>query len=100
MPFVKGQSGNPAGRKPKKQDKQLIDRLTPFDDEAFKQLEVSLKAGERWAIKMFFEYRYGKPTQRIEQNGPSGGPATIDIRVLPGPPIPTSEDDINEDIQP
>jgi|GEM_PF-4745263 hypothetical protein len=73
MPFVKGQSGNPGGRKPKEQDSQLIDRLTAFDDEAFKQLEAGLKAGERWAIKMFFEYRYGKPTQRKEVTGAEGG---------------------------
>jgi len=100
MPFVKGQSGNPGGRKPKEQDSQLIDRLTAFDDEAFKQLEAGLKAGERWAIKMFFEYRYGRPTQRIEQTDPNQQPREIIITTLPGPMMPTREEDINEDIDP
>jgi hypothetical protein len=83
MPFEKGISGNPAGSKPKEQDGQLIDRLTAFDDEAFKQLETGIKAGERWAIKMFFEYRYGKPTQRTEITGADGGAITHENKHLP-----------------
>lgn len=37
-----------------------------MDDLAHKKLEAALKKGEPWAIKMFFEYRYGKPIQKSE----------------------------------
>lgn len=37
-----------------------------MEDIAHKRLEASLKKGEAWAIKMFFEYRYGKPRQSMD----------------------------------
>jgi len=46
----------------------LIERLSPFEDVAVKKLEMAVRNGENWAIKLYFEYRYGKPRQTIEQN--------------------------------
>jgi len=62
-----------AGRKSKAEEQNLIEKLTPFEDEALKQLEESVKAGHSWAIKMYFEYKYGKPKESkdITTNGES-----------------------------
>ena len=62
-----------AGRKSKAAEQNLIEKLTPFEDEALKQLEMSVKAGHSWAIKMYFEYKYGKPKESkdITTNGES-----------------------------
>ena len=62
-----------AGRKSKVEEQNLIEKLTPFEDEALKQLEASVKDGHSWAIKMYFEYKYGKPKESkdITTNGES-----------------------------
>jgi hypothetical protein len=57
-----------SGRKPKKQQTELLDRMSPYEDKAFKALVAALDNGEAWAVKLFFEYRYGKPTQTNEVN--------------------------------
>ena len=57
-----------AGRKPKAEEQMLIERLSPFEEVAVKKLEMAVRNGENWAIKLYFEYRYGKPRQTIEQN--------------------------------
>ena len=56
-----------AGRKPKAEEQKLIEKLTPLAPKAYKALETSLKDGQGWAVKLFFEYMYGKPKQQIEQ---------------------------------
>jgi hypothetical protein len=56
-----------AGRKPKADEQKLIERLTPLEDTAYKALKEALKDSEGWAVKLFMEYRYGKPKQSIEQ---------------------------------
>ena len=55
-----------AGRKPKAEEQKLIERLTPLEDEAFKALEEGIKSGHNWAVKLYFEYRYGKPTHSVD----------------------------------
>jgi hypothetical protein len=100
MPFKKGQSGNPKGRPTKAEEQKLNDQLSPHSPKAIKALIDGVEQGERWAIKMFFEYLYGRPTQRIEQTGVNQQPTEIIFTVLPGPEMPTREEDINEDIQP
>lgn len=57
-----------AGRKPKADEIELIEKLSPLDDIAFKKLEEGLKGGEFQYVKMFFEYRFGKPNQTIDAN--------------------------------
>ncbi len=58
-----------AGRKPKTDEQALIELLTPLQPEAHKQLKNAVKAGEQWAIKLFFEYLYGKPKQSMSIDG-------------------------------
>jgi hypothetical protein len=52
-----------AGRKPKVTELQIIELLTPLDKTAFKSLEKGVKSGELGFIKLYFEYRFGKPKQ-------------------------------------
>lgn len=68
--MAKGHGGKRpgSGRKGKADEQALIERLSPMDDIAHKQLQTALKSGEPWAIKMFFEYRYGKPHQSTTTN--------------------------------
>lgn len=58
-----------AGRKTKAEEQTLIERLSPLDDAAHQQLELAVKSGEQWAVKLFFEYRYGKPKQSMDLTG-------------------------------
>ena len=60
-----------AGRKPKVHEQEIITRLTPHDDLAFKQLKMAMLNGESWALKLFFAYRFGMPkvTADITSNG-------------------------------
>lgn len=57
-----------AGRKPKATEIELIELLTPLDSIAFKALEKGVNAGEFPYIKLYFEYRYGKPKQQMDIN--------------------------------
>ena len=62
----KGTKGNKGGRKPKAEEQELIERLSPLEDKGFKALQDGLDDGQSWAVKLFLEYRYGKPKQQIE----------------------------------
>ena len=62
-----GGSRKGAGRKPKADEQKLIERLTPLDNAAYKALENGLKDDQSWAVKLFLEYRHGKPKQVIDQ---------------------------------
>lgn len=66
-----------AGRKPKADELELIKKLTPLDEIAFKAIEKGVKAGSFHFIKLFMEYRFGKPVQQIE--GGSGNESVIVI---------------------
>ena len=55
-----------AGRKSKAAEQKLIENLTPMNDMAVKSLEKGLEKKEQWAVKLFFEYFYGKPQQRVD----------------------------------
>ena len=56
-----------AGRKPKADEQKLVERLSPYDDEALNVLIEAVREKEKWAVQMFFNYRYGRPveTQRV-----------------------------------
>lgn len=56
-----------AGRKSKAEEQGLIEKLTPLAPKAFEALESAINEKKDWAIKLFFEYTYGKPKQMIEQ---------------------------------
>lgn len=56
-----------SGRKSKAEEQSLIEKLTPIDPEAIKQLLQAVKDGEKWAVELFFKYYYGLPKQVIDQ---------------------------------
>lgn len=61
-----GGARNGAGRKPKIEELALIQRLSPMDDIVLEKLKSLIELGEFNAIKLFFEYRYGKPKQDVD----------------------------------
>jgi len=63
----KNNGGNKsAGRKPKADEQALIERLTPLSDDAYYALNLAIIKKEGWAVKLFFEYMYGKPKASVE----------------------------------
>jgi hypothetical protein len=89
-----------AGRPPKEDEQKLIEQLSPHDKLFIEGIGKAMRGGESWAFKLFADYRYGKPTQRIEQTDPNQQPRKIIITTIPGPMMPIREEDIIEDIQP
>jgi hypothetical protein len=62
----KNNGGNKnAGRKPKSDEIVLIEKLSPLDDAAFKKLKEGVESGSFHHLKLFYEYRFGKPKQLI-----------------------------------
>lgn len=55
-----------AGRKPKVEEQKLIEKLTPLEPKAFKALHNAIQDEQSWAVKMYFEYMYGKPKEKVE----------------------------------
>jgi hypothetical protein len=55
-----------AGRKPKADEVALVERLSPLDKLWFKQMEIGLKNGDFPFIKLFADYRFGKPKERLD----------------------------------
>ena len=57
-----------AGRKPKADELKFIEKLDTHinQDEAIKVLKGLIKDGNFNAIKMYFEYRFGKPKEVVE----------------------------------
>lgn len=55
-----------AGRKPKADEIVLIEKLSPLDEVAFKMLKKGVEEGSFYHLKLFYEYRYGKPKQIID----------------------------------
>ena len=55
-----------AGRKPKAEEQNLIEKLTPLNDLALESLKKGLEKKEQWAVKLYFEYFYGRPQQRVD----------------------------------
>jgi len=55
-----------AGRKSKAEEQQLIEKLSPLEDKAFKALSNAIQEEHNWAVKLWFEYMYGKPKEKVE----------------------------------
>ena len=55
-----------AGRKSKADEASLVDKLSPMDETALNLLTNLLINGDFSALKLFMEYRYGKPKMTIE----------------------------------
>lgn len=57
-----------AGRKPKADELKLIELLSPFEDTALEMLRQGVEKGDHNFIKLYMEYRFGKPKQTIDAN--------------------------------
>lgn len=55
-----------SGRKPKADEQQLIEKLSLYDDEAHRRLFDAIDGGHKWAVELFFKYRYGMPRQMVD----------------------------------
>lgn len=55
-----------SGRKPKDEELKILEKLSPHDDLAIDKLVAGVKKGEFQYIKLFMEYRFGKPKQSID----------------------------------
>lgn len=84
MPFEKGKSGNPAGRKPGGLSFwEMVQRASIQEDHkrirmaAEKYLDAAAE-GEQWAIKEMFDRSDGKPAQAV--TGHDGGPFEIVVK--------------------
>jgi len=62
----KGTKGNKGGRPSKADEQQLIEKLSPLEPKAFKALNNAIEDEQSWAVKMYFEYVYGKPKEKME----------------------------------
>ena len=58
-----------AGRKPKAEEQKLVEKLSPLEPLAFTALQNGLEDNQSWAVKLFFEYMFGKPKETIEHMG-------------------------------
>jgi hypothetical protein len=64
--YNKGTLGNKGGRPPKADEMELIEKLSPYDETALKQLIKGVEDGQFNFIKLFLEYRYGKVKEQIK----------------------------------
>jgi hypothetical protein len=55
-----------AGRKGKAEEQKLIEHLTPMSSIALEALQEGMEKKQQWAVKLYFEYFYGKPQQRVD----------------------------------
>ncbi len=64
----KGTKGNKGGRKPKADEQKLIERLDNIidSDEVIKKMYDMIKQGNYQAVKLYLEYRFGKPKESID----------------------------------
>jgi hypothetical protein len=65
----KGENRN-AGRKPKATEIELIERLTPLEEIAFRAMKKGLESGDFAFLKLFLEFRFGRPKQQIHVEQP------------------------------
>jgi hypothetical protein len=55
-----------SGRKPKADELKLIESLSAYDELAKNALLKGVEEGQFNYIKLFLEYRYGKPKQQVD----------------------------------
>jgi len=60
--YNKGHKGV-SGRKTRKQEKALIEKLSKYDTKAQNQLFKLIDKGDMRALTLFYAYRYGKPVE-------------------------------------
>jgi hypothetical protein len=55
-----------AGRKSRMSEQEIIQKLEPMAEMAFRQLREKLAEGDMKALQLFVQYYIGLPTQKIE----------------------------------
>lgn len=55
-----------SGRKRRMEEKEIIEKLSPFEEIAFTKLRERIEANDIKALQIFFNYYLGQPTQRVE----------------------------------
>ena len=55
-----------SGRKRKMEEHEIMEKLSPMAETAFKVLEQKILEGDMIAIKLYMSYFIGLPTQKIE----------------------------------
>tara|TARA_R100001510_G_C7656742_1_gene217096 strand:+ start:3857 stop:4084 length:228 start_codon:yes stop_codon:yes gene_type:complete len=60
---MKGGKRENSGRKSKAEEIQLIEKLGPLEDKAFKALEEGLNKGDFKFVQLFYHYYAGKPRE-------------------------------------
>jgi len=68
-----------AGRKTKAEEIELIERLSPLDDMAFEALKEGIEKNDFRYVKLFHEYRYGKPKETKDINLDQDVPFIIEM---------------------
>jgi len=58
-----GGSRSGAGRKPKSDEINLIEKLSPLEDIAFEALKEGVKKGDFKYVQLFYNYYAGKPRE-------------------------------------
>jgi hypothetical protein len=69
-----------AGRKKKTDEDALMAKLSPLDEAGFAALQAGVERGDYQFTKMFFEYRFGKPQDKVDIT--SGGEAITGIKLV------------------
>jgi hypothetical protein len=82
MPFVKGQSGNPAGRRKKTSAEREVEELArDHGPDAIARLRHWMDSDDArasaYAANSLLDRAYGKPKQRNEHTGEGGGPLAV-----------------------
>jgi hypothetical protein len=77
--------GTPPTRQPKKleEEEKLVQRLKQFDEAAFRALRIGLATNQFAFVKLFFEYRFGKPTENIDMTSQGEKIDAVQIFKLP-----------------
>jgi hypothetical protein len=68
-----------AGRKPKADEDKLLERLSPLDDMAFDALKDGISKKDYRYVKLFYEYRFGKPRETKDINLDQDVPFIIEM---------------------
>jgi hypothetical protein len=92
----RGGSRENAGRKRKSDELELIARLSPMDDKALKLLDDKLDEGDMSALKMFMEYRWSKPNQKVSVDGDLLLNIPAPVIYNTAPPLANNENDIED----
>lgn len=84
QPIIRGKNGGArpgAGRKRRMEEHEIIEKLTPMAEIAFKVLREKIQEGDMKAIKIFCDYFIGLPTQKIESKI-EGQLNTVSVEVI------------------